>query len=74
MLTQPLLDMLAGLEKVFTELEIDFYLVGAVARDIQFSLKDENIRARATEDVDICRNGERPSAVHVHKKSIDCLW
>jgi predicted nucleotidyltransferase len=53
MMTQPLLDMLAGIEKVFAELDIDFYLVGAVARDIQFSLKDENIRARATEDVDI---------------------
>jgi predicted nucleotidyltransferase len=53
MLTQPLLNMLAGLEKVFAELDIDFYIVGAVARDIQFSLKDENIRARATEDVDI---------------------
>ncbi|MCW3116566.1 MAG: hypothetical protein JWM28_648 [Chitinophagaceae bacterium] len=53
MLTQPLLDMLAGLEKVFAELDIDFYLVGAIARDIQFSLKDENIHARATKDVDI---------------------
>jgi len=53
MLTQPLLNMLAGLEKVFAELDIDFYIVGAVARDIQFSLKNENIRARATEDVDI---------------------
>ena len=53
MLTEPLLTMLGNLEKVFAQLEIDFYLVGAVARDIQLSRRDETIQARATEDVDI---------------------
>ncbi len=45
--------MLADLEAVFLRFGIDFYLVGAVARDIHLSAKEQLTSARGTKDVDL---------------------
>lgn len=46
-------EMLADLEVVFEKFNIDFYLVGAVARDIHLSANEQLISARSTKDVDL---------------------
>ena len=47
------LEMLAELEEVLKKAGIDFYLVGAVARDIGLSAKPSFTPKRATKDVDV---------------------
>ncbi|MFD2285806.1 hypothetical protein GJU39_22225 [Pedobacter petrophilus] len=46
-------EMLAVLQEVFSKFEIDFYLVGAVARDINLSVNQELASTRMTKDVDL---------------------
>ncbi|MEO6868670.1 MAG: hypothetical protein ABI168_03440 [Ginsengibacter sp.] len=46
-------EMLSVAQKVFERFNIDFYLVGAVARDIQFSENPKFASLRKTNDVDI---------------------
>lgn len=46
-------EMLSVAQKVFESFNIDFYLVGAVARDIQFSARPELASLRKTNDVDM---------------------
>jgi len=45
-------EILKVLEKVLAEREIDFYLIGALARDIQLSGKFDIKAPRATHDID----------------------
>jgi len=45
--------MLAVLQEVFAKFGIDFYLVGAVARDINLSANEELASTRRTNDVDL---------------------
>lgn len=47
------IEMLIAIQKVFLERDIDFFIVGAVARDIHFSSKPELAPIRKTNDVDI---------------------
>jgi len=46
-------EMLMELRSIFLEFDIDFYLVGAVARDIHLSANEHLASARGTKDVDI---------------------
>ena len=46
-------EMLTDLQVVFLKFDIDFYLVGAIARDIHLSTNEELSSARATKDVDL---------------------
>lgn len=46
-------EMLAALEIVLRRLGIDFYIVGAVARDIQLSINPAFSAGRKTKDVDV---------------------
>lgn len=46
-------EMLRDLQAVFSKFDIDFYLVGAVARDINLSANEGLASARATKDVDL---------------------
>jgi len=46
-------ELLADLEAVFSIFGIDFYLVGAVARDINLSANEELTSNRGTKDVDL---------------------
>jgi len=46
-------EVLSIAQKVFEKFNIDFYLVGAVARDVQFSERPELASLRKTNDVDI---------------------
>jgi len=46
-------EMLTELQTVFSKFDIDFYLVGAVARDIHLSANEQLSSARATKDVDL---------------------
>ncbi|QEM02595.1 hypothetical protein DIU31_003335 [Mucilaginibacter rubeus] len=57
-LTEPLLhpsivEMLKDMVPVFAALEIDYYVVGAVARDIHLSADANSIALRKTNDVDL---------------------
>lgn len=57
-LTEPLLhpsiaEMLKDMEPVLTALEIDYYVVGAVARDIHLSADQNSAALRKTNDVDL---------------------
>jgi predicted nucleotidyltransferase len=52
-LTKPVLEMLAEFQQVLAQFGIDFYLVGAVARDIHFSRNPAFASKRATLDVDL---------------------
>jgi predicted nucleotidyltransferase len=49
----PLLEMLAAFGQVVNRFEIDFFLVGALARDIRLSVDPAFAPKRATKDVDI---------------------
>lgn len=46
-------ELLIDLEAVFSKFGIDFYLVGAVARDIHLSANEQLTSARSTNDVDL---------------------
>ncbi len=46
-------EMLKAMENVFREFGVDFFLVGAVARDIRLAVGDEFTASRTTNDVDI---------------------
>ncbi|MDQ6815455.1 MAG: nucleotidyl transferase AbiEii/AbiGii toxin family protein [Bacteroidota bacterium] len=46
-------EMLAVAQKILQLFDVDFYIVGAVARDIQFSLRPELGPLRKTNDVDL---------------------
>ena len=46
-------ELLTDLEAVFSKFDIDFYLVGAVARDINLSANEELTSTRGTKDVDL---------------------
>ena len=46
-------ELLADLEAVFSKFGIDFYLVGAVARDINLSANEQLTSNRGTKDVDL---------------------
>lgn len=46
-------EMLADLEAVFSKFDIDFYLVGAIARDIHLSANEQLASSRGTKDVDL---------------------
>jgi predicted nucleotidyltransferase len=46
-------EMLMELQSVFSKFNIDFYLVGAVARDINLSANEELTSTRGTKDVDL---------------------
>lgn len=52
-LAPPVAQMLTDLEVVFSKFGIDFYLVGAVARDIHLSTNKQLASARGTKDVDL---------------------
>jgi predicted nucleotidyltransferase len=52
-LTKPVLEMLAQFQQVLAQFGVDFYLVGAVARDIHFSRNPAFASKRATLDVDL---------------------
>lgn len=52
-ITGPVFQMLIALEEVLKKLNIDFYLVGALARDIGLSSNPDFSAQRKTEDVDI---------------------
>lgn len=45
--------MLKAMENIFREFGVDFYLVGAAARDIHLSKKEELASMRKTEDIDL---------------------
>ncbi|QEC41635.1 hypothetical protein [Pseudobacter ginsenosidimutans] len=49
----PVLDMLNAFQKIVQKLEIDFYIVGAIARDIRLSANQGMMPKRQTKDVDI---------------------
>lgn len=46
-------EMLAILEQELAALGIDYYVIGAVARDIHLSAKEGNTSSRATNDIDL---------------------
>jgi len=46
-------EMLTDLKEVFLKFDIDFYLVGAVARDIHLSANEQLSSTRRTKDVDL---------------------
>src|SRR4051794_30182643 len=46
-------EMLAAIKQVFASFGIDFYLVGAIARDINLSVNEELTSTRRTNDVDL---------------------
>lgn len=46
-------EMLKAMEPVFAALEIDYYVVGAVARDIHLSADLNSAALRKTNDVDL---------------------
>lgn len=46
-------EMLTDLQVVFSKFDIDFYLVGAIARDIHLSANDQLTSPRGTKDVDL---------------------
>ncbi|MGV8878943.1 MAG: nucleotidyl transferase AbiEii/AbiGii toxin family protein [Sphingobacteriaceae bacterium] len=46
-------EMLIDLQVVFSAFDIDFYLVGAVARDIHLSANEQLMATRGTKDVDL---------------------
>jgi len=46
-------EMLMDLQVVFSKFGIDFYLVGAIARDIHLSANEQLTSARGTKDVDV---------------------
>lgn len=46
-------EMLMELQTVFSKFDIDFYLVGAVARDIHLSANEQLKSARGTKDIDL---------------------
>ncbi len=46
-------EMLKDMERVFKDFGIDYYLVGAVARDIHLSVDENAIALRKTEDIDL---------------------
>lgn len=48
-----MLEMLVALEMVLRRFQVDFYLVGAIARDIHFSASPALAPSRSTRDVDI---------------------
>lgn len=52
-LTPPVLEMLTTFENVLKGFDTDFYLVGAIARDIMLSSDPEFASTRKTDDVDI---------------------
>lgn len=52
-ISEPVLQMLAAFERVLKKLNIDFYLVGALARDIGLSVNPRLASKRKTNDVDI---------------------
>jgi predicted nucleotidyltransferase len=61
----PVLEMLAALEPILQKLDIDFYIVGAIARDIQLG---EHINTRKTKDVDIAiRVGDETQYIALKK-------
>lgn len=45
--------MLKDMEAILTEFEVDFYIVGAIARDFHLSAKDWAVSIRKTDDVDL---------------------
>ncbi len=47
------IQMLHELEVVFRKLEVEFYIVGAFARDLQFLAKNPETFARKTDDIDL---------------------
>lgn len=49
-ITEQVTAMLKAIEPVLQQLDIDFYIVGAIARDIQLG---EFVHARKTNDVDL---------------------
>jgi predicted nucleotidyltransferase len=52
--------MLSEMQTVFIRFEIDYFLVGAFARDMHFSNRLENLNFRRTNDIDlaVCINHE----------------
>ncbi len=48
-----LIEMLKDMESVFKNFGIDYYLVGAIARDINLSADENAIAVRKTEDIDL---------------------
>ena len=48
-----IVSMLKEMERVFRQHDVDFYLVGAIARDIQLSSKRGYSAIRGTKDVDL---------------------
>jgi predicted nucleotidyltransferase len=50
---ESILEMLAALSKVLREQKVDFFLIGAIARDIRLSASAEYKPRRMTKDVDI---------------------
>ena len=46
-------EMLMELQAIFSKFDIDFYLVGAVARDIHLSANEQLKSARGTKDIDL---------------------
>lgn len=48
-----IIKMLAEMEAVFVKFDIDYYIVGAFARDIQFQTKQPDSNFRKTNDVDL---------------------
>ncbi len=60
MLDEITYQMLSEMEEVFKQFEIEYYLVGAFARDVQFQSKNSNTDLRKTNDIDlaVCINDE----------------
>lgn len=53
-LSHPLIpDMLEDIAGVFSKFGLDFYLVGAVARDVHLNRIEERRTLRRTKDIDI---------------------
>lgn len=48
-----IITMLTEMEAVFRQFEIDYYLAGAFARDVQFQTKQPDSNFRKTDDVDL---------------------
>jgi predicted nucleotidyltransferase len=46
-------EMLLVIEKVFKSLDINFYVVGAIARDLQLAKRPQSVSLRKTNDVDL---------------------
>ena len=47
------IEMLHEMETVFKKFDIEYYLAGAFARDIQFQTKNSEIFIRKTDDIDL---------------------